>query len=40
MNVDVSGLSYGDNTITLDISDGKDYTVNNSVTVTVRVTTD
>lgn len=40
MNIDVSGLSYGDNTITLDISDGKDYTVNNSVTVTVRVTTD
>lgn len=37
LTIDASQLSYGDNTITLDIPDGDSYTVESSCTVTVRV---
>ena len=36
--IDASELSYGENTITLDIPDGSSYTVQGSCTVTVKVT--
>ena len=35
--IDASELSYGDNTVTLDIPDGSNYTVESSCTVTVKV---
>lgn len=38
LSIDASELSYGDNTVTLSVPDGEDYTVNSQCTVTVKVT--